>query len=141
MHIIFYFLTLFCISEKQNCEIPIAISEWPVVIDLDRIQNDTLYDSNYKNVKLYIKLFDCRGKLYIEKYQNSKLILKGNYEIGLDTLKKQIMAFDLSSLKHIVIVKKYFEGIKEGKWEYFSKKGKITKVEHYEKGVIIKTEQ
>lgn len=100
--------------------------------------NDVITKYLNDSSHLKIKLYDCRGKMDLEKFDKmGNLVLKGNFENSLDTLKHYIVQFSAIDLSEKIIVHKYFEPLKEGVWIYY-KDGKEMRREKYKAGILVK---
>ena len=94
--------------------------------------------ANYENGKLVglVKNFDENGKFYSSTYyEKSSNLTKWQffYKDG-KSIKKEGMAYDMGEE-----AKKRW--IATGEWKYYSKAGKLQKIETYENGEIIKVEK
>ena len=94
--------------------------------------------ANYENGKLVglVKNFDENGKFYSSTYyEKSSNLTKWQffYKDG-KSIKKEGMAYDMGEE-----AKKRW--IATGEWKYYSKGGKLQKIETYENGEIIKVEK
>lgn len=93
----------------------------------------TLDDSSYIKIHLYNE----RGSMLLERYTpDSILSERGNYVESLDLLKTYTIAVNATSQRSRMEVSKYFQPLRNGKWEFF-KEGKAQYYIIYSKGIKI----
>jgi antitoxin component YwqK of YwqJK toxin-antitoxin module len=68
-------------------------------------------------------------------YSDGKLKLKGNYREGLRD--GAVRTYYISG--QVMMEGKYIMGDPEGTWIYFDEKGDTTRIENYQKGILLKT--
>lgn len=101
------------------------------------IDNNRIYYQNDRKL-LIGELKDCRGELnftYIDSI--SKIIIKGQYINGLDTLVRQTYSSNPITIKDTIILQRYFQPIKTGDWQYLDFKKKLICIRKYNNGVLI----
>lgn len=86
--------------------------------------------TEYKNTKLIVYLSDCKGKCSIKVIDKNGIVrLDGTYANSYDTLKKysnaKVMGKGIKKYVYQVRVLEYFSPLRIGRWNFYSKKGKL----------------
>ena len=96
-------------------------------IELNKCPTETVMDLDTFVLKLSVK--DCKGKMsFILADKRSNRKIAGQYENGLDTLKKYSISKSAITGDQSRSILKYFQPIPTGTWFYFDDSGRIDTV-------------
>jgi antitoxin component YwqK of YwqJK toxin-antitoxin module len=125
---------------QNSCEYSIIWPDMPpleftgVLPIIDTIKTDTS--------RIVYRINTCMGKGSFSTYDKSGNIkLTGQFEESLGLLIKQSMVFNIFDFKEEeVVLRCYYEGLKDGKWVYYDSTGNSFREEIYKNGVFVKLE-
>jgi hypothetical protein len=132
--LILLFLLLFSNGYSQ---VPIRIKEYGIFFTAIKCQDELKIPLQKDNQYALINLFDCKGAMHIDIFNGKNKIESGSYINSIDTLKEYVTKTNIGiNTKSEIIVKRYFQPIRDGEWFYYNKLGHVYKKENYVKGII-----
>jgi hypothetical protein len=131
------FVFIFGLAVDGTGQTDIYLQDYKIYIAPKKCKDSIMqYLVDSSSVK--INLLNCKGKMNIKEFDRSGVLLvTGQYEGSLDTLKEYVDVFDIFGELKAIEVHKYFQPIKNGVWTYYEN-GAVKKKEKYNLGVLIK---
>ncbi len=129
-----FICTLVCTASSQ---VDIYLRDYKTYITPMKCRDSLIqYIKDSSFVK--INLFNCKGKMSIKEFDNNgALLVTGQYEASLDTLKEYVDVFNLCGEIIAIKVYKYFQPLRTGVWIFYENQI-VKRREKYKRGILLK---